>query len=53
MRDLTDYPHFQAAGLAIETFKGFFPTGKVPKGKSLVLIHSGRNGSLLLEYEVS
>ncbi|CAD6564305.1 MAG: hypothetical protein CYPHOPRED_003250 [Cyphobasidiales sp. Tagirdzhanova-0007] len=41
----------EATGLAVETFKGFFPTGKVPRGKSLLLVRRGRDGALLLEYE--
>lgn len=41
----------EAAGLSIELFRGFFPTGKVPRGKSLLLIRRGSDGALLLEYE--
>lgn len=43
----------QSIGLAVNEFKGFFPTGKVPKGKSLLLVRRGRDGALLLQYEVS
>merc|ERR1712093_900000 len=41
----------ETAGASIETFKGFFPNGKVPKGKSMLLIRRGSDGALLIEYE--
>ena len=37
--------------MAIETFKGFFPTGKVQRGKSMLLVRRGSDGALLLEFE--
>lgn len=43
----------EAAGKDLDDFKGFFPSGKVSKGKYMMLTRRGSDGALLLEYEVS
>ncbi|KAL7005279.1 poly(A)-binding protein binding protein [Cystobasidiomycetes sp. EMM_F5] len=42
----------ETAALAIDTFKSFFPTGKVPRGNSLLLGRRAKDGALLVVYEV-
>ncbi|KAK9894287.1 hypothetical protein P389DRAFT_105518 [Cystobasidium minutum MCA 4210] len=41
----------EAAGKDLDDFKGFFPSGKVSKGKYMMLTRRGSDGALLLEYE--
>jgi hypothetical protein len=43
----------ETASKDLDTFKGFFPSGKVSKGKYMLVTRRGSDGALLLEYEVS
>lgn len=43
----------EAASKDLDEFKGFFPSGKVSKGKYMLVTRRGSDGALLLEYEVS
>lgn len=42
----------EKAGKDLDSFKGFFPTGKVSKGNNMLVTRRGTDGALLLEYEV-
>lgn len=42
----------EKAGSDLDDFKGFFPSGKVSKGKYMLITRRGSDGALLLEYEV-
>lgn len=41
----------EQAGKDLDHFKGFFPSGKVSKGKYMLVTRRGSDGALLLEYE--
>jgi hypothetical protein len=51
-KQLTD-EQAEKAGNDLDAFKGFFPSGKVSKGRYMLITRRGSDGALLLEYEVS
>ena len=50
--DVAEVSFAKASAHAIDTFKGFFPSGKVPRGKSLLLSRRASDGALFVQYEV-
>lgn len=52
LKQITD-EQAEKAGNDLDTFKGFFPSGKVSKGKYMLITRRGSDGALLLEYEVN
>lgn len=50
-RQITD-EQAETSARDLDLFKGFFPSGKVSKGKYMLVTRRGSDGALLLEYEV-